>query len=744
MVPESYRWVMREGGAEAADRIRQELDCHPLLAKLLASRGVENGREAYRFLNPSAAQLHDPFLMKGMHEAVERICQAISRKERITIYGDYDVDGITATSILFLFLDSVWNVSGCSSEMADSLTDYYLPDRMEEGYGLNEQAICKIAQSGTKLIITVDTGISALRECDLARKLGMDVIVTDHHECPSLLPRCISVIDAKQPGETYPYRHLAGCGVSFKLVQALAQRLEWKEDILPYLELAAVGTIADIVELTGENRILVSEGFRRMKDPSNLGLRELLRSAGYDFSRKLTSGFIGFGAAPRLNAGGRMGDASRGVKLFTTRDPEEAREIACQLDEENESRRQVEQEILEQVRTIIDGSEELKNSKVIVVCGQGWHHGVIGIVSSRIKDAYYRPNIILSADENGLAAGSARSIPGFDLYAALTSCSDLFVKYGGHAAAAGMTLPVTKVPELIRRLNAYADEKMDAGLLTPVLEAEAQIEVSQIDTELIRQIEKMEPFGQGMPRPLVQVSGVIEEIRPIGADQQTLRVRMRGETMQQRELSYGYNARVPVLSGVAFRGAAFASYYSEGMDVSMIGSLELNRYMGRETPQLLISDIHGKMSDELRSLCLFFALRHVDTSFAAYSSKMPLLDPKVCSQTYRFLRSKAVRRPAGTWNKEREMGTGVRTGTRSSSRYKETGTDQEEVLQGRISLESFTEEERLYAALQSIAVFEELGLTTIECSGPYLAYILIEGRNVLLKDSAIFREHFLT
>lgn len=719
---------MKEGSGQAAARIEEELGCHPLLARLLAARGVENGREAYRFLNPSAAQLHDPFLMKGMHEAVERICLAISRQERITIYGDYDVDGITAASILYLFLTSVMKASGHSSEKEDCLTDYYLPDRMEEGYGLNEQAVRKIAERGTRLIITVDTGISAARECDLAKRLGMDVIVTDHHECPPLLPRCVSVIDAKQPGETYPYRHLAGCGVSFKLVQALAQRLEWKEDVLPYLELAAVGTVADIVDLTGENRILVSEGFRRMKDPSNLGLRELLRSAGYDFSRKLTSGFVGFSVAPRLNAGGRMGDASRGVRLFTTQDAEEARGIARQLNEENENRRQVEQDILDQVRTIIDESSELKNSKVIVVCGQGWHHGVIGIVSSRIKDAYYRPNIILSADENGLAAGSARSIPGFDLYAALTSCSDLFVKYGGHAAAAGMTLPVSKVPELIRRINEYADKRMDARLLTPVLETEAKVDVSQIDTELIRQIEKMEPFGQGMTQPLVQVSGMIEEIRPVGADQQTLRVRLREDTMQRGELPYGYNARVPILSGVAFRRAAFASYYSEGMDVSLVGNLELNRYMGRETPQILVCDIHRSMTDELRDLCLSFALRHVDTAFSSYSSSMPLLDPKVCSQTYRFLRSRAVRRPENT---------------QSTKPRKDSSRHPEEMLQGRICLENFAEEEKLYAVLQSIAVFEELGLITVECSGPYLAYTLVEGKNVLLKDSAIFMERFL-
>ena len=295
MVPESYRWVFASPDKSGVKELAAETGYPEVFAGLLVARGVHNKEEAQRFLYPSEKDMYDPFLMKGMKEAVRRISQAMDANEKITIYGDYDVDGITATSILYLYLTK-----------AGADVDYYLPDRMTEGYGLNENAVRMLAETGTKLMVTVDTGISAIKECRLAKSLGMDVVITDHHECQEELPEAVAVVDAKQPGETYPFLYLAGCGVSYKLVQGLKDYRQDPADITGYLELAAVGTVADIVPLYDENRIIVSEGFKGMKHPSNMGLGKLLESAGYDFKRKITSGFIGFGLAPRLNAGGRM------------------------------------------------------------------------------------------------------------------------------------------------------------------------------------------------------------------------------------------------------------------------------------------------------------------------------------------------------------------------------------------------------------------------------------------------------
>ena len=346
MVPESYRWEFVEQESDRVKQLAAETGYPEVFAGLLMARGVHNKEEAQRFLYPSEKNMYDPFLMKGMEAAVCRISQAMDAREKITIYGDYDVDGITATSILYLYLTK-----------AGADVNYYLPDRMSEGYGLNEHAVRMLAETGTKLMVTVDTGISAIVECRLAKSLGMDVVITDHHECQEGLPEAVAVVDAKQPGEIYPFLYLAGCGVSYKLVQGLKAYRNDQTDITEYLELAAVGTVADIVPLYDENRIIVSEGFKRMKHPANMGLGKLLESAGYDFKRKITSGFIGFGLAPRLNAGGRMGDARRGVRLFTTRDEEEAATIAAELEVENSHRKETEQMILKQVTDRIEASD---------------------------------------------------------------------------------------------------------------------------------------------------------------------------------------------------------------------------------------------------------------------------------------------------------------------------------------------------------------------------------------------------
>jgi len=691
LVPESYRWEFVEQESDGVKQLAAETGYPEVFAGLLMARGVHNKAEAQRFLYPSEKNMYDPFLMKGMEAAVCRISQAMDAREKITIYGDYDVDGITATSILYLYLTK-----------AGADVDYYLPDRMSEGYGLNEHAVRMLAETGTKLMVTVDTGISAIEECRLAKSLGMDVVITDHHECQEELPEAVAVVDAKQPGETYPFLYLAGCGVSYKLVQGLKAYRNDQTDITEYLELVAVGTVADIVPLYDENRIIVSEGFRRMKHPSNMGLGKLLESAGYDFKRKITSGFIGFGLAPRLNAGGRMGDAGRGVRLFTTNSEEEAASIAADLAVENEHRKETEQLILKQVTENVEASWAIRNSRVMVVAGEGWHHGVIGIVSSRIKDMYYRPNILLSV-EDGVATGSARSIEGFNLFDALCTCSDLMIKFGGHAAAAGMSLKAENVPELARRLNEYAKIHMDSQMLVPVQRPELRLKPSEVTVELIELIQRMEPFGQDMPEPLAEISGQLSEVRKIGADGATLRMKI----MDHRRS----------LGTVGFRRSIMADYYSAGMDVSIAGNLDINYYMDRQYPQMILKDVKVFREENLEKLMTYFSLRHVTDDYKKYCDSREKTDRSWCNQVFRYLRMQA----------------------------KKQGSDSEGgFLMEDIPFDSIhSAEEHIFMLMQALYVFEELGLMRVETSGPYLHYEMIPGKTAKLMDSLWYRTYFV-
>lgn len=691
MVPESYRWEFVEQESDRVKQLAAETGYPEVFAGLLMARGVHNKEEAQRFLYPSEKNMYDPFLMKGMEAAVCRISQAMDAREKITIYGDYDVDGITATSILYLYLTK-----------AGADVNYYLPDRMSEGYGLNEHAVRMLAETGTKLMVTVDTGISAIVECRLAKSLGMDVVITDHHECQEELPEAVAVVDAKQPGETYPFLYLAGCGVSYKLVQGLKAYRNDQTDITEYLELAAVGTVADIVPLYDENRIIVSEGFKRMKHPANMGLSKLLESAGYDFKRKITSGFIGFGLAPRLNAGGRMGDAKRGVRLFTTRDEEEAAAIAAELEVENSHRKETEQMILKQVTDRIEASDAIRNSRVMVVAGEGWHHGVIGIVSSRIKDMYYRPNILLSV-EDGVAKGSARSIEGFNLFDALCTCSDLMIKFGGHAAAAGMSLKAENVPELARRLNEYAKIHMDSQMLVPVQRPELRLKPSEVTVELIELIQRMEPFGQDMPEPLAEISGQLSEVRKIGADGATLRMKI----MDHRRS----------LGTVGFRRSIMAEYYSAGMEVSIAGNLDINYYMDRQYPQMILKDVKVFREEKIEKLMTYFSLRHVTDDYKKYCDSREKTDRSWCNQVFRYLRMQA----------------------------KKQGSDSEGgFLMDDIPFDSIhSAEEHIFMLMQALYVFEELGLMRVETSGPYLHYEMFPGKTAKLVDSLWYRTYFV-
>ncbi len=690
MVPENYRIEQVNINDADVRRMVMETGYPEAFSRLLIARGIQSREDAERFLNADVRMLHDPFLMKGMKAAVNRIIRALSRHEKITVYGDYDVDGITATSTLYLFLKDL---------RAD--IHYYLPDRLSEGYGLNEEAVRKIAADGTSLMVTVDTGITAVKECALAATLGMDVIVTDHHECQEELPKAVSVVDPKQPGETYPCKVLAGCGVAFKLVSALAGELDYTGDLFRLLELTAIGTVADIVPLTGENRIIVREGFKRLRKPSILGVRKLLESCDYDGQKKMTSGRIAFNVAPRLNAGGRMGDASRGVRLFTTLDEAEAAKIAADLDAENTLRKETEALILKQVTEKIEEDAAIRNSRIMVVSGDQWHHGVIGIVSSRIKEMYYRPNILLTI-EDGIASGSARSIDGFNLFEALYACKDLMIKFGGHEAAAGMTLKAENIPELTRRLNAYAADHMDENMLIPVLRPEMTLMPSELTLDLIRMIEQMEPYGQGMPEPMIEIEGAVGELKAIGGDGKTLRMRL-----MDRKCS---------LIGVGFRKSELSRYYSEGLIISAIGHANLNVFNGREYPQIKIEALKKKTSPMMERMVDLFSLRHVTEGFAEFCMSMPQAVKEDCNQIYRVLGAIA--------KKQGLLGEGYF------------------LMEDLSGVSGKTAADRIYKLLIALAVFEELGLMDVETAGMYLHYRMIPGVKAKLSDSKWYSRCF--
>ena len=427
------KWECNKIDEEKVNEFSKKNNVSRLLSKVMLSRGFTDDAEVQKFLHPKLDELYDPFLINDMDIAVNRIMEACERKEKVTIYGDYDVDGITSIAVLKSFLlEQGMNV------------DHYLPSRLEEGYGLNNDAIKKIYEQGTKLLITVDCGISAFNEIEYANELGIEVIVTDHHECPEKLPNALAVLDPKREDSTYPFSSLAGVGVSFKLIQAISYKLNLdRKKYLKYLDIVCLGTVADIVPLLDENRIIVNYGLILMRQTRKVGLQELIVASGYS---KIDSTSISFGLAPRLNACGRMGKADLALELILTTDREEARKIALELNEINKERQEVEKRIISEAIETIE-RDKLYENGIIVVNNENWHHGVIGIVASKITETYYKPSILICM-ENGKGKGSGRSIEGFDLHGALSKCDDLLDKFGGHEMAIGLSIDESNLNDL--------------------------------------------------------------------------------------------------------------------------------------------------------------------------------------------------------------------------------------------------------------------------------------------------------
>ena len=490
------RWEFRPADPAAQRRIEKEVGVPPLVARILAARGLDGPEEARRFLDPRLSGLHDPFELKGMEAAVERIARALRDGEAIQIYGDYDVDGITGTAILMLTLREL-----------GAEVDYYIPHRLNEGYGINAEAIERLAAEGARLIISVDCGIRAVAEAEHARGLGVDLIITDHHEPGPELPDAVAVINPKQPGCDYPFKGLAGTGVAFKLAHGVLKRCHRdpaaaRAFLTSLIDLVTLGTVADIVPLRGENRSLVAHGLGMLRATERPGLRQLMAVADYQ-PRKVDAGAIGFVLGPRLNAAGRTEHALHGVELLLSDDERHARDLATKLDGLNTRRRQIEQRILDEALALI---EEQGTDKVIVVAQDEWHHGVLGIVAARILRLFYRPTIVLGVSE-GKAKGSGRSIAGFDLHEALSSCDDHLEQYGGHTMAAGMSLDPDRIDAFRAAINAHADEVLDEATLRPLVMIDAPAKPSDLTEAGIEPLAALAPHGQDNPKPIVALDG---------------------------------------------------------------------------------------------------------------------------------------------------------------------------------------------------------------------------------------------
>jgi len=510
------RWIVREHDAERAASLARVLGVSPILAALLINRGYADERAARVFLSPTYDQLHEPYDMLGMKEAVARLQHAITNGERVLIYGDYDVDGTTGTAILLRAL-----------KLLNANVGFHIPHRFTEGYGIQQAALEKAFADGCKLVVSVDCGIRAHEPLYWARKVGLDVIITDHHlpDEKEGAPPAFAVLNPNQLGCEYPDKNLAGVGVAFKLVHALFRENGREAQVPAFMKVVAIGTVADVAKLTGENRTIVAIGLKDLARVANPGLRALISVAGCGDGKGMTAYDLGFRLGPRINAAGRMDAASAVVELFDTRDSEEARRLANHLDARNEERKTVQQQIID--LAIAELGEDPKDNYVAVIAGKGWHRGVIGIAASKIAERLNRPCVVLSVDGE-VAHGSGRSIEAYHLLNGLTACSDLFEKFGGHSHAAGITIKPERITEFRRRLNEHAASVLTAEDLQPSVKIDLELPPECIAFPLARELEALEPFGAGNPRPVFATKNLRSLSEPAVIKDRHLKVRLVG------------------------------------------------------------------------------------------------------------------------------------------------------------------------------------------------------------------------
>jgi single-stranded-DNA-specific exonuclease len=568
------QWTFRPPFSDAS-ALSQSLGLPTIVTQILGQRGYTTPEAARAFLKPELTQLHDPSTLPGLVQAAERLVAAARASEPIVIYGDYDADGITAAAILWQAL-----------RLADANVRVYIPHRLEEGYGLNLEAIEKLAAEGARVMVTVDCGISGVAETVRARELGMDVIITDHHEpTPGHLPPAMVLVNPKLPDSTYPFRELSGAGIALKLAWAIGQRLSQRDRVSePFREflvsatgLAALGTIADVVPLVGENHVLAAFGLRALAGSRHPGIAALVQMAGLG-AKSLEADDVGFMIAPRLNACGRLGHAREAVELLTTAGPEAAMAIARDLDRLNRQRQELEKTILEEAEAQAAETYHSDRDAAIVLAGQGWHTGVIGIVASRIVEKYYRPTILIGITDDH-AQGSARSIPGFNLFQGLTACQVHLRTFGGHAMAAGLRLPTANIAAFREAFLAHASSVLGPEDLTPRLTVDAEVTLDDLDLEAVRLLERMGPFGSGNARGVL----AIREVRLAGPPR---RMGRQGEHLDLRLTESGRARRA-----IGWRMGPMAEALGRAKSCGIVFNARVSQYTGRPEVELHIKDL---------------------------------------------------------------------------------------------------------------------------------------------------------
>ena len=585
----TYNWNIRCLTAveqETQLQLERELNISSAAARMLVVRGIQTADEARAFVRPSLDKLHDPFLMKDMDKAVERLHQAITQGEKILIYGDYDVDGTTAVALMYRFLDKVIQEQGTKSQ---DIIDYYIPDRYTEGYGVSTQGIDYAAANGCGLIITLDCGIKAVEKVAYAASKGIDVIICDHHTPGDELPKAVAVLNMKRDDCPYPYKDLSGCGVGFKLAQAYTQRylIEAKgneairlsgERLLPLLQLLAMSIASDIVPITGENRILAHFGIQQLNKAPFTGLSAIMQVASIE-AKTLTINDLVYKIGPRINACGRMKSGRAAVELLLTDDPDFARQQAEEVNHHNEDRRDCDTETTKEALAQLQEDPTFAERRSTVVYAPHWHKGVVGIVASRLTETYYRPTIVLTAGENGIISGSARSVGGFDIYAAIDSCLDLLTNFGGHKFAAGLSMHIDNLPVFCERFEHYVATHIREDQLQPTLQIEAELQLGDITKQFYNVLRHLEPFGPGNPRPLFVSRRLINhrDTRAVGKEREHLRLDVTD--------------RLNAITGIAFGRANMAEYIQNGNPVDICYELNENTFNHYTTIQMMVQDI---------------------------------------------------------------------------------------------------------------------------------------------------------
>ena len=558
---------------EAAKALAKETGINPVLCKLLLERGITSAAEAKRFFRPQLSELHDPFLMKDMSIAVERLNQAMGKKERILVYGDYDVDGTTAVALVYKFLQQFY-----------SNIDYYIPDRYNEGYGVSVKGVDYAYETGVKLIIVLDCGIKAVEEIAYAKEKGIDFIICDHHVPDDVLPPAVAILNTKRPDATYPYEHLSGCGVGFKFMQAFALNngIEFNQ-LTPLLDLVAVSVASDIVPIMGENRVLTYHGLKQLNSNPSVGLKAIIDICGLS-EKEITVGDIVFKIGPRINASGRIQNGKEAVELLIEKDFSSALEKANLINQYNETRKDLDKTMTEEANHIVDSLEGLADRRTIVIYNEAWHKGVIGIVASRLTEIYYRPAVVLTRTDN-LATGSARSVSGFDVYKAIENCRDLLENFGGHTYAAGLSMKVENVEEFTHRFETYVSEHILPEQTSAVIDIDAEIDFRDITPKFHADLKKFNPFGPDNHKPVFCTHNVYDygTSKVVGRDQEHIKLELVD------------NKSNNVMNGIAFGQSSQARYIKTKRSFDICYTIEENTHKRGEV-QLQIEDI--KPSEE--------------------------------------------------------------------------------------------------------------------------------------------------